>query len=44
MVRYLVSRRADVNKAGASWATPIAWAKRKGHVDIHELLTKAGAL
>ena len=43
MVNYLLAKGADINKAGASWATPLAWAKKKGHVEIEKNLRKAGA-
>jgi hypothetical protein len=29
MVNYLLAKGADINKAGASWATPLAWTKKK---------------
>jgi len=34
MVAFLVERGADVNQAGAPWAAPPAWARKKGHADI----------
>jgi ankyrin repeat protein len=43
MVKYLLKEGADPNKAGASWATPIAWVKKKGFSDIEETLINAGA-
>jgi ankyrin repeat protein len=43
MVNYLLSTGADINKAGASWATPRAWAKKKGHAEIEKILKDAGA-
>lgn len=43
MVKFLLQHDADVNKAGASWATPLAWAKNKGHIDIEKILREAGA-
>ena len=43
MTAYLLSKGADPNKAGASWATPLAWAKKKGHVEIEKTLANAGA-
>jgi uncharacterized protein len=43
MVDYLLQKGADLNKAGASWATPLAWAQKKGHFDIEKLLVKRGA-
>ena len=38
MVDLLLSRGADPTKAGASWATPLAWARAKGYRDIEDLL------
>ncbi|HKC36461.1 MAG TPA: ankyrin repeat domain-containing protein [Chitinophagaceae bacterium] len=43
MVNYLLTQGANPNKAGASWATPIAWAKKKGHSAIEKILLLAGA-
>ena len=43
VVRLLTERGADVNKAGAPWATPLSWARRKGHADIEAALRMAGA-
>jgi len=43
MVECLLKHGADPNKAGAAWATPLHWAKTKGHRDIETLLVKAGA-
>lgn len=43
MVHYLLKQGADLNKAGASWATPLAWAKKKGHSEIEKILILAGA-
>jgi hypothetical protein len=40
----LLERGADPNKAGASWATPLAWARRKGHVEIATDLRNGGAV
>jgi len=31
MVKFLLEQGADPNRAGASWATPLAWAEKKGH-------------
>jgi ankyrin repeat protein len=42
MVKYLLKQGADPRKAGASWATPLAWAKKKEHADIEEILVNAG--
>jgi len=43
MVQLLLERGADVHKAGASWATPLTWASKKGHIPIANLLRAAGA-
>lgn len=43
MVKYLLEQGADPDKAGASWATPLAWAKKRGFAGIEETLIKAGA-
>jgi len=43
MVEYLLNQGADPNKAGASWATPLSRAKRKGHIEVEKILVKAGA-
>jgi ankyrin repeat protein len=44
MVSFLLERGADVNKAGAPWATPLAWARKKGHAEIEADLRHAGAV
>jgi ankyrin repeat protein len=38
MVRLLLDRGADRERAGAEWATPREWARRKGHEKIVRLL------
>jgi ankyrin repeat protein len=38
MVEYLISCGADLNRAGADWATPLAWTRKKGHHEIEEIL------
>ncbi|HEX5153743.1 MAG TPA: ankyrin repeat domain-containing protein [Parafilimonas sp.] len=43
MVKYLLQQGADVNKSGASWSTPLAWAKKKEHVEVENILREAGA-
>lgn len=43
MVEYLLSKGADPNKAGASWATPLSWARKKGYDKVEEILLAAGA-
>jgi uncharacterized protein len=40
MVEYLLSQGADVNEAGASWATPLAWAQKNGHIEIEKILLR----
>lgn len=39
----LIERGADVNRAGADWARPVAWARKKGHTGMVELLRSHGA-
>ncbi|MGB8191767.1 MAG: ankyrin repeat domain-containing protein [Chitinophagaceae bacterium] len=41
MVKFLLAQGADPEKSGASWATPLAWAKKKGHAEIEALLVKS---
>ena len=43
MVEFLIERGADPNKAGAAWATPLEWARKKGHSNIETLLRAGGA-
>ena len=43
IVELLLERGADPNLAGAPWATPVAWARKKGHSEIEALLRQAGA-
>ena len=38
MVELLLGRGADPNAAGATWATPVAWAHAKNHREIEQLL------
>jgi hypothetical protein len=38
MAEFLLERGADPTAAGAPWATPVAWARKKGHGDIADLL------
>ncbi len=44
MVDYLLQQGADPNQSGAPWATPLAWAKKKGYTNIESKLRRAGAL
>ena len=41
MVELLLDHGADRNAAGAPWATPVAWARRKGHRDVETMLQSA---
>jgi ankyrin repeat protein len=43
MVAFLLERGADPNLGGAPWATPLAWARKKGHAEIEADLRRAGA-
>ena len=38
MVELLLARGADPSLAGKCWATPIAWARRRGHAEIETAL------
>ena len=38
MIRMLLRRQADPTRSGAPWATPLAWARRKGHAAIARAL------
>lgn len=43
MVEFLLDRGANPNASGAPWATPLEWARKKGHTDIESQLRAAGA-
>jgi hypothetical protein len=43
VVKLLLERGADPDKAGAEWAKPIRWANKKGHASIEADLRRAGA-
>jgi ankyrin repeat protein len=43
MVKLLLERGADPNRAAAPWATPLAWARKRGHATIETDLRLAGA-
>jgi len=44
MVELLLSRGAKPNLPDdPPWATPLAWATRRGHTEITELLKRCGA-
>lgn len=38
IVDLLLERGANRNKAGAEWATPLVWARKKGHAEIEQEL------
>ena len=42
MVKYLLAKGADPNKSGRSWATPSAWARKKGEIEIEKILRNSG--
>ncbi len=44
MVSYLLSKGADPTLSGASWSTPLAWAKKKGHDEIAAIVKKMTGL
>jgi len=41
MVTLLLERGADPNVAGASWATPLEWARKKNHAGVEGELRRA---
>ena len=41
MVEYLLKQGADSNLSGASWSTPIEWARKKKHIEIEKILEKS---
>ncbi|HXA51847.1 MAG TPA: ankyrin repeat domain-containing protein, partial [Candidatus Acidoferrum sp.] len=43
MVQLLLERGADPNRSGASWSTPLAWARKKGRAEIEADLLRSGA-
>ena len=43
MVAFLLDRGADSSLGGAEWATPLAWAKARGHADIEADLRRHSA-
>ena len=40
LVKLLLDSGADASASGAGWATPLAWAERKGHRDVADLLRR----
>jgi ankyrin repeat protein len=43
MVELLLERGADPQASGAPWATPLEWARKKGHAEIERLLRQHAA-
>ncbi|HJR59830.1 MAG TPA: ankyrin repeat domain-containing protein [Vicinamibacterales bacterium] len=43
LVELLLERGADPNAAGAPWATPLEWARKKRRVELETLLRSKGA-
>lgn len=43
MVKLLLESGAEPNKSDASWSTPLAWARKKDHGEIEQILLEAGA-
>jgi ankyrin repeat protein len=43
MVRFLLDSGADPVLAGAPWAAPVAWARKRGHLEIEKALRAVGA-
>lgn len=43
MVAFLLKQGAAPDRSGAPWATPLAWARKKGHAAVEALLRDAGA-
>jgi len=41
MIELLLERGADPNLAGDPWATPLAWARKKGHGEIEPVLIRS---
>jgi ankyrin repeat protein len=45
MVEFLLARGAKTTLPGdPRWATPLAWATRRGHAAVVDLLKRAGAV
>lgn len=40
MVEYLISQGADPKKSGSPWSAPLAWARKKGHAEIENILLR----
>lgn len=39
----LLESGVDVNRSGAPWSTPLAWAQKKNNVEVEKILHEAGA-
>ena len=44
LVKLLLENRANPNTAGADWATPLAWAQRRGNDQVAAILREHGAV
>ena len=43
LVTLLLERGADPKKSGAPWATPMAWARKRGHAEFESDFRQADA-
>jgi uncharacterized protein len=43
MVEFLLDQGADPGKSGATWAAPLVWAGKKGHIEIENILRNSRA-
>ena len=43
MVAFLLEKGADPDAPDETWATPLAWAEKRGHTEIAKLLKKHAA-
>ena len=41
MVKLLLASGADPQKSGASWSTPLAWARKKNHTQVEKIVLEA---
>ena len=41
MVKLLLASGADPDKSGASWSTPLAWARKKGQTQVEKILAQS---
>jgi len=42
LVEFLLERGANPMASGAVWATPLAWARKRGHEEIEQQIEEAG--